>query len=136
MDTPLVIIVASLAMVVQDVVGTIMVQAEAANRGWLAGWCDAIGWGVGIASTFYSITALEGHDLPLKVGIIVFVTVANVVGTKLGQVIGTRLLESKKVRMLFAKGNVIQPTRDERLAYLESVSHTHPADAVPAKLRE
>jgi hypothetical protein len=39
-----------------------MVQAEAANLGWLAGFCDTAGWYVAIATTTISVTSLSGHD--------------------------------------------------------------------------
>lgn len=83
---------AALAMVVTDVLGTIMVQAEAANRGWLAGCCDTLGWYVSIATTTISVTTLAGHDTAKKVWVLVLVGAANLLGTKLGQVTGKWLL--------------------------------------------
>ena len=90
MSTPFIVLVAALAVVVQDVVGTVMVMAEAKGRGWLAGVMDAIGWIVGITTTTISVTALQGHDMPRKVAVVLLVTIANVVGTKLGQLVGSQ----------------------------------------------
>lgn len=115
----MIVLIASLAMVAQDVLGTIMVQAEAANRGWLAGFMDASQWGVGITTATISITAFQGHDVRLKIAVASGVTAANIFGTKLGQMWGKKLLASRKVRMFFAKGDVIEPTLQERIAVLE-----------------
>ncbi len=37
-------LVAAGAMVITDVLGVVMVMAEARNRGWMAGWCDTAQW--------------------------------------------------------------------------------------------
>lgn len=81
-------ILAALAMVVTDVLGTVMVQAEAANRGWLAGTMDTIGWYFSIGTTAISVTALQGHSLGTKIWVLVLVGAANLFGTKIGQVTG------------------------------------------------
>jgi hypothetical protein len=83
---------AALAMVASDVLATIMVQAEAANRGWLAGAMDTAGWYVGITTTTISVTTLNGNNTDAKVAVLVLVGAANLFGTKLGQVTGQRLL--------------------------------------------
>jgi len=79
-------IIAALTMVVTDV----LVQAEARNRGWLAGWMDTAQWIVGITTTTITVTALQGHDMTEKVAVVVLVSAANLFGTKLGQMIGQR----------------------------------------------
>ena len=84
-------LVASVTMVVQDIIAVIMVQAEAKNRGWTAGFLDAVGWLVGIVC---AKIVIKSHGAA-EVEALVLVTVANVVGTKLGQVMGQRLLEKK-----------------------------------------
>ena len=84
---------AALAMVCTDVIAVIMVQAEAANRGWLAGACDTVGWYVGIATTTISVTTLSGHNTTAKIWVLVLVGAANLLGTKLGQVTGQRILK-------------------------------------------
>jgi len=83
-------IIAALTMVVTDVLGVVMVQAEARNRGWLAGWMDTAQWIVGITTTTITVTALQGHDMTEKVAVVVLVSAANLFGTKLGQMIGQR----------------------------------------------
>lgn len=88
-------LLAALTMVATDVVGVIMVQAEARNRGWLAGWCDTAQWLVGITTTFITIDALNGHSLSEKVWVVVLVSAANLLGTKLGQVIGSRWVKDR-----------------------------------------
>jgi len=88
----LVALIAAAAMVVTDVMGVIMVMAEAHNRGWLAGWMDTAQWLVGIVTTTISVTALQGHSFGEKALVVLLVSAANLFGTKLGQVIGRRLV--------------------------------------------
>lgn len=109
-------IIAAVAMVATDVLGVIMVQAEAANRGWLAGWMDTAQWLVGIATTTISVTALQGHSLSEKVWVVLLVSAANLLGTKLGQVIGKKLLASRHIRRVFASEG---PTIEDRVSALE-----------------
>lgn len=85
-------LIAAIAMVASDILGTVMVMAEAADRGWLAGGCDWLGWYVSISTTTISVTALSGHSASEKVFVLVFVGAANLIGTKLGQMTGHRLL--------------------------------------------
>ena len=85
-------LLAALTMVVTDILGTIMVQAEAANRGWLAGLMDAAGWIVSIITTTISVATLSGHNFSEKVWVVALVTAANILGTKLGQVMGQKLM--------------------------------------------
>jgi hypothetical protein len=85
-------LLAAIAMVASDVLATIMVQAEAANLGWLAGFCDTAGWYVAIATTTISVTSLSGHDTARKIWVLGLVGAANLFGTKLGQVTGKRVL--------------------------------------------
>lgn len=85
-------LLAALCMIVTDVVATIMVQAEAANRGWLAGAMDTVGWYFSIGTTAISVTALQGHSFGTKVWVLVLVGAANLFGTKLGQVMGKRII--------------------------------------------
>lgn len=88
-------VIAAATMVATDVLGVIMVQAEARNRGWLAGWCDTAQWYVGITTTTISVTAFSGHSFSQKVLVGVLVGLANLFGTKLGQVIGSRYVRDK-----------------------------------------
>jgi hypothetical protein len=90
--------VAALCMICQDVVAVVLVQAEAANRGWLAGLADLIGWYVGIATTTISVTSLQGHSVSKKIWVLTLVGLANVVGTKLGQMTGKRILGAMEAK--------------------------------------
>ncbi len=102
-----IVILAALAMVVQDILAVMMVQAEARDRGWTAGFLDAAGWGFGIATTTISVTALQGHSTGLKIAVVVAVTAANIIGSKMGQVIGTRYIKplpNPIVQLLMDKG--------------------------------
>lgn len=87
-------ILAAACMVVQDTLGTIMVQAEAANRGWLAGLCDMVGWYFSIGTTSISVAAINGHGgFWPKFWVFSIVGISNIFGTKLGQVSGQWILK-------------------------------------------
>jgi hypothetical protein len=73
-----------------DITGTIMVQAEAKQRGWLAGTLDAVQWPMGMVTTYLTIEALAHPSLSTKALVVGFVTVANLGGTKVGQIVGKR----------------------------------------------
>ncbi len=88
-------LIAAVAMVVTDILGVVMVQAEARNRGWLAGWMDTAAWLVGITTTTLTVTTLQGHSTVDKVAMVTLVSAANLFGTKLGQVIGARFVSDK-----------------------------------------
>lgn len=91
-------LLAAAAMVLTDVLATIMVMAEAREMGWVAGILDAAGWLVSIACTAISVDVLTGSGPFInKVYVIVFVSAANLLGTKAGQEIGSRVLPSKKL---------------------------------------
>ncbi len=102
-------LLAAVTMLCTDVIGTVMVIAEARNRERLAGWCDSAQWLVGITTTFITIDALNGHSLSEKVWVVVLVSAANLFGTKLGACIGHRWVKDKTV--------------EQRLAALEA--HVH-----------
>lgn len=100
-------LLAALAMVATDILATIMVMAEAREMGWVAGVLDAAGWIVSISCTAISVDVLTGGG-PLinKAYVIVFVSAANLLGTKAGQEIGSRVLPSKKLHHLLARFGV------------------------------
>jgi len=89
-------LIAAACMALTDVLGTILVMAEAANRGWLAGWADTAGWYVSIVTTTISVTALSGHNTTTKIEVLVLVGAANLFGTKLGTVTGHWILTRKQ----------------------------------------
>jgi hypothetical protein len=84
-------VLAAGAMIIQDTVAVVMVQAEAKNLGWTAGFMDAIGWLVAFVSLRISITS---HGVG-EIEAVVFVSIANVLGTKLGQLTGQHFLREK-----------------------------------------
>lgn len=90
----LIALIAAGCMVVEDILAVIMVQAEAANKGWLAGWMDTLAWYFGIETTSISVGALHSHSTIAKVYVLAFVGAANLLGTKSGQMIGKRLVKS------------------------------------------
>lgn len=86
-------ILAAVSMLFQDVVGVLMVQAEARDHGWIAGLCDSAMWLFAIATTTFSVTTLQGHDLHEKIIVVTAVTVANLVGSRLGVLIGKKYIK-------------------------------------------
>lgn len=91
-------VLAALAMVINDVLGVLMVQAEARNRGFLAGVFDSLQWYAAITTTAISVTALQGHDTAEKALVIVLVTLANLAGSALGVFLGRRLIHEKPAK--------------------------------------
>lgn len=87
---PIIALWAALAMVVQDVLATVMVIAENHKRAALAGALDSVGWIAAILTTSISVTSLQGHSLSSKAWVIGLVTAANFFGTYTGVKIGQR----------------------------------------------
>jgi len=84
-------LLAAAAMVIQDTIAVCLVQAEAKNLGWTAGALDAVGWLVAFVSLRISILSHGTGEIEA----IVLITIANVLGTKLGQITGQRFLREK-----------------------------------------
>ena len=85
---------AALAMILQDVTLTLMVQAEARNRWVLAGLLDSVGFLAQVATYGVSIVAIVNHGLTAQTLVILgALTVANFIGTGLGTLIGKRYIK-------------------------------------------
>lgn len=106
-------LLAALAMLASDVLAVPLVQAEAEYLAHRAAALDTMGWLVGIATTFLTVAALEGHDTAKKVAVVLSVSVANYVGTYLGVRLGKR----------FQK---VDPQITELLAFRDRVVRLHP----------
>lgn len=83
---------AAVAMVLSDVLGTLLTQAQARDRAVLAGWLDTAGWLVAIFTTSWSVAAVNGHDLTRKLAVLGAVSLANFAGSWLGVQIGRRFV--------------------------------------------
>lgn len=86
-------VLAAIAMLFQDILGVLMVQAEARNRGLLSGTFDSLQWFAAITTTTISVTALQGHSFGEKVLVIVLVTLANLVGSVIGVQVGKKFIK-------------------------------------------
>jgi hypothetical protein len=86
-------LLAAFAMLWNDILGTLMVQAEARNRGVLAGVFDSLQWFAAICTTTISVTALQGHSLHEKVLVIILVSCANLTGSVIGVLVGKKLIK-------------------------------------------
>jgi hypothetical protein len=106
-------IIAAVAMLFQDLLGTLMVQAEASSltlperrtwrdyigggwRAWGAALMDQSQWMVWAASTTIVVSAFSGHNFDTKVLVFLFVSMANIIGTRTGQELGIWLLRRRK----------------------------------------
>lgn len=87
----LLIAAAAAAMLVQDILATVMVVAESRGRAHLAAAMDTLGWYAQIACTTVSVVTLSGHSLGAKVAVVIAVSVANYLGTWSGTKLGHRL---------------------------------------------
>jgi len=87
-----IVLLAAGCMFVQDVLGVLLVDAESRNHGWLAGVLDSAVWIFGIATTTIAVTALQGHNLSDKVEVVAFVSVANLLGCRVGVGLGQRYI--------------------------------------------
>lgn len=85
---------AALAMCAQDLMGVLLVQAEARNRAVLAAALDSVMWLATITTTSISVTALQGHQIGLKAEIICWVTIANAAATYVAVRIGKRFIRA------------------------------------------
>lgn len=91
----LVVVYAAAAMLVQNILGVLMTQAEARNKGWLTGILDSLGWIAAIVTTSITISALDGHSLSLKIWMITGVTLANLFGSLWGVWLGRKFIRDK-----------------------------------------
>lgn len=86
-------LLAALSMVVQDILATLLTQAEARDKAILAGVLDSVAWMAAITTTSISVTVLQGHDLKAKILVVLCVTAANFIGTTMGTLIGKRYIK-------------------------------------------
>jgi hypothetical protein len=90
-------ILAAIAMVTQDIFEVLKDQAQARNRGFLAGLFDTLMWYALITSTTVSVTALQGHKLSQKVLVILLVSIANFAGQMSGVYLGSKYIKEKSL---------------------------------------
>ena len=83
-------------MVIQDIMGVLLVQAEARNRAGLSALFDSIMWLAQISTVTISVTALQGHSLSAKAMVLVAVELANVAGCYIGGAVGKRTIRERK----------------------------------------
>lgn len=93
----IIILLAALAMIAQDILEVLKDQAQNRSRRIVAGLCDTGMWIVLIASTTISVTILQGHSLAQKVLVIVIMSGANFVGQFTGVTLGDRIIKNQVV---------------------------------------
>jgi hypothetical protein len=86
---------AALAMLGQDWLSTWLVQAESEYLANRAGVLDTLNWPMGMAVTFTTVEALQGHDMALKIAVCAAVSAANYTGTSTAVRIGRRMRDKK-----------------------------------------
>lgn len=67
MTIVIIVLISFVAMILQDCMGVLMVQAEGRGWGWRSGVMDAGMWICGLATNHYALNALNGHNTILKV---------------------------------------------------------------------
>ena len=87
---------AAVAMLVQNVLAVLLVQAEARNRAVLAGLLDCLMLPAGMVTTTITVTALQGHHAGLKTEVIAAVTLANFVGSSAAVRLGRRFIKARR----------------------------------------
>lgn len=115
--------VAFITMLITDLVGVMLVQAEARNHGWLSGWLDTAQWLPGILCSTVTITILQSNSLIHKALVILVVSAANLLGTKWGQVVGTKYI--KDIHAMTTKQQVEALT--SRMEAVERVTKITPS---------
>ena len=103
------------AMCAQDILAVSMVQAEARNKKALAGGLDVLAWLAAFLTLHNAQNAMNGHDLGLKVWIIVVVSAANFVGSYTGTLLGEKYIKPAPdplAAALVAKGLISQAEID------------------------
>lgn len=107
-----IVLLAAVSMLIQDILAVLLVQAEARNKATLSAILDCLMWPAGMACTAISVTALQGHDLGLKAGVIVGVEIANLTGSYVAIGIGKRYIKENKETAACACGCPV-PARQE-----------------------
>ena len=87
------ILYAALAMIIQDIFEVLKIQADARNRGWLAGIFDSLMWLAVITTTTISVTALQSHNVHEKLLVIISVNIAHFLGQLSGVWFGKRFIK-------------------------------------------
>lgn len=100
-------LLAACSMVVQDLLMTTMCVAENRGRWVLAGLLDVVGWLAQIATIGISVDSIVKHGLTHETWlIIIFVSIANFVGTGLGTIVSRRIKEKNaSVRIPHARSH-------------------------------
>jgi hypothetical protein len=94
--TWLLVPLAYVAMVCQDVLGSVLVMAEADRRAHTAALCDTVQDAARLTGLLVVAgTALDSRDLPLKIAVIAATLAADYSGTYLGVRLGGRLIKAK-----------------------------------------
>lgn len=91
----MIVLLAFLAMIAQDLLLTWLVQAESRNRWALAGILDCAGFLTQVVTFGVSIGAIVQHGLTRETWLILAaLTVANFIGTGLGTLLGSRWIHA------------------------------------------
>ncbi len=91
-------LVASLAMLAQDLLLTTLTQAEARDRWVLAGVLDCGGFLAQVTTYGVSIDAIVTHGLGTRTLVVLAaLTVANFIGTGLGTLLGSKWIHAASI---------------------------------------
>jgi len=91
------ITLATIAMVFEDVLSVLLVQAEARDRAVLSGVLDSIAWAFSMVVTVATVDVMQGHHNSVKVLAVGAITIANFVGSLVGVQIGKRTIKTRRI---------------------------------------
>jgi hypothetical protein len=89
----IIIILAAISMIAQDICEVLKDQSQARNQATLAGIFDSIMYLVLFFSLGVGYATFRGHSDTLKVAFLIFITAANFIGQYSGVKIGKRYIK-------------------------------------------
>lgn len=94
-----IVFLAAGAMFAQNIITCVLQQARLEDKSTLAGALSALSWLVSIFTTSWSVSAINGHNLGLKLAVLGAVSFANFVGSFSGTKLSEVLLRKRKAQV-------------------------------------
>lgn len=101
MSTPLLCLLAAGAMIAQDIMLTLMVQAQTRHHWALAGLLDSVGFLTQVVTYGVSIDVVIKNGLDARsLWVLAALTAANFIGTGLGTILGDRWIHADNLSVV------------------------------------
>lgn len=108
MNTPLLCILAAAAMVAQDILLTLMVQAQTRHHWVLAGLLDSVGFLTQVVTYGVSIDVVIKNGLNSRsLWVLAALTAANFIGTGMGTLLGDRWIHADSLSPIKAPKDAV-----------------------------